>query len=386
MKKIVKYICLFIAIVMLVTTLCSCDRAPGLYNWLGIRINVDYMLRLVLDMGNGEIEYLVPFDLYRDLFTYYKTKVSDLVPVDENSTNAKLATAQEQTAALKEYTEDQLMEYYSLLSICDFYGIGIGDDNGELYQQEYERQVKAFAETLTDEDIKDFKGTKLEYANKLYEDNIKNNLGMTLEYFKYNFYRSLLIKRLKMHLIPNLEDYISQSYYHFNEIYIEYTIGDSVSEEESYKKINEAYEKLQKGESFEDLMEEYNNNVLYKSDIYADSYNNIVGSSTNSTLTSVIAELINSLTTNEYSEIVSGDADEETGYFAIIQRLGFDDDIIFGSTTVSDTLFMYPYYGATSYSSYYTQYADLLDAYEQNMRIEVYDQSIYNKVSIKTLY
>lgn len=386
MKKFVKILSFILAVIFILGVLASCDRAPGLYNWLGIKIDVDYMLRLVLDMGKGEVEYLVPFDLYRDLFTYYKSIVSDLVPVDSTSTNAKLATAQEQTAAVKEYTEDQLIEYYALMSICNAYGIGLGDDNGELYQQEFDKQVKAFSEKLTDEDMKDFKGTKLEYAEMKYKENITENLKMTLEYFKYNFYRSLLIKRIKQYLIPNLEEFISQSYYHFNEIYIEYKIGDNASEEEAYRKINEAYGKLNNGASFTDLMAEYNNNVLYSSDIYADSYNNIVGSSTNSTLAPVMAELINSLATGEYSEVVSGDDDDETGYFAIIQRLGFEDDVIFGSTTVSNTLFMYPYYGASSYSSYYTQYADLLEAYEQNMRLEIYDQKIYNKVSVKTMY
>lgn len=386
MKKILRSIFIVILTILLTLTLVSCDRAPGLYNWLGIKMNVDYMLKLTLDVGTGEKEYLVPFDLYRDLFVYFKTRISDLVPVDNDNNNAKLATTEEQNKALKEFTEEQIVEYYCLYALCEEYGVGIGDDNGELYQQEYDKQVKSYAEKVTDEDLKDFKGTKLDYANKLYEENIEK-LGMTKEYFKHTFYKSLLEKRLKMVLVPDLHSYITQAYSHFREVYVEYTIGDSKSESDAYKKINEAYAELVSGANIEDLTEKYNNNVLYQDDIIIDMSGNILGSQSNSTVNGIIIELLSSLNPDEYSEIISGEGDDnETGYYAIIYKLDFDNDLIYGSNTKSNMLFQFSYVGATSYSSYYTQYRDLIEAYSQNMRIEVYDKSVYDRVSVKTLF
>lgn len=386
MKKILKVACAILALVLIMSFLVSCTKAPGLYNWLGIRMNVDKILKLTLDVGDGEKEYLVPFDMYRDIFVFFKAGISEYVPLNEDGNSAKLATAEEQTKALKEFTNSQIVDYYCLLALCDKYGVGIGDDNGELYKQEYDKQVKEYADQITDEDMKDFDGTKLEYAEKLYEENIKK-IGMTPEYFEHSFYKSLLEKRLKMAIVPDLYSYINQSYSRFEEIYIEYTIGDSVSEREAFENAYAAYEELKNGTDVGTLIKKYNNNVLYSSDIIVDLNGNILGSETNSTVSGIILEMLSSLNPNEYSEVLSGEAEDgETGYYAIIYKMDFDNDLLYGSSTISKSLFQYNSVGANTYTSYYTLYSDLIESYSQNMRVEIYDEKAYNRIGVKTLF
>ena len=58
----------------LVFALCSgCgERGPGLYAWYGGRIDVDSVLRITVDAGDGAKVYDVPFDTYRTVFIYLK--------------------------------------------------------------------------------------------------------------------------------------------------------------------------------------------------------------------------------------------------------------------------------------------------------------------------
>ena len=385
MKKITRLVCILISILILTSVLVSCDRAPGLYNALGFKMNVDYLLKLTLDVGNGEQVYNVPFDLYRNLFVHFKARVSTLVPVDEEGTNAKPATQAEQTTAIKEYVEDQLVSYYARLAICEKYGVGL-TDNGQLYKDEFNKQVANYAETVSDEDLKDYKGTKEEYAREQYIKTIKS-LGMTEEYFEYTYYVNLLNKRIKEVLVPNLKDIVSQSYTHFKEIYIEYTIGDSESEQAAYDNIYKAYEALQNGGDFDELMKEYNNNSTYSQALYVDSYGSIVNSRTNSTIATLISQILSALQEDEYSVVISGDGDnDQKGYFAIIYKMGFNDEDLYGNSSDSLVLFQYPYYGATSNSAHYTHFTDLIEAYEQNMRVEPYDEKVYARVAVNTMF
>ena len=119
MRKITKLICAAMAAVMLLLSLASCDRKPGLYAWYG-RVKVDYILKLTVDAGDGEKTYDVPFDEYRNLFVYYQPLVSDVIKKSEDS--QLLVTDDQKTAVLKEYTEDELCEYYSLVAIAEKYG------------------------------------------------------------------------------------------------------------------------------------------------------------------------------------------------------------------------------------------------------------------------
>ena len=83
---------------------------------------------------------------------------------------------------------------------------------------------------------------------------------------------------------------------------------------------------------------------------------------------------------------MSGDSDDQTAYFAIFMRVGFDEDFIYGTSEKSQDIFMYSYVGAESYSVYYTMYNDYINAYEQNTRVEPFDANVYKYVKINSMY
>ena len=89
---------------------------------------------------------------------------------------------------------------------------------------------------------------------------------------------------------------------------------------------------------------------------------------------------------NEYSDIKSGDMNDYTGYFAILQRLDIDPDFVCGSDKVGSMMYQYPYSGASSYSTYYTNYQLILDSYMQNAAVIPTDVKVYKRIGIKTLY
>ena len=120
MKRFTKIICALMAMAMLLLALASCTKKPGLYAWYG-RVKVDYILKLTVDAGDGEKTYNVPFDMYRNLFVYYQPLVADVIKRSEDS--QELVTDAQKTAVLKEYTEDELCEYYVLLAIAERYGL-----------------------------------------------------------------------------------------------------------------------------------------------------------------------------------------------------------------------------------------------------------------------
>ena len=381
MRKITKLICAAMAAVMLLLSLASCDRKPGLYAWYG-RVKVDYILKLTVDAGDGEKTYDVPFDKYRNLFVYYQPLVSDVIKKSEDS--QLLVTDDQKTAVLKEYTEDELCEYYSLVAIAEKYGFAITDADREKFQSDYAARIEQFKSQINDEDRKNFRGTDDEYARYLYEK-VVEKLGMTDEYIEYLYYKNILTKRVKQALLPELRAYTEQSYYHFKQVYIEYTKGDDAQEKAAYENILKAYEELRGGASMDDVMTKYNQGA-YGGEFYFDSYGSIVASATSNSLGQTTTEAIKAIPEGSYGEIMMGDGEDGEAYFAIVQRLGFDDTFIYGTSEEAEAMFKYAYVGASSYSVNYMVYTDILEAYKQNMRIEPYDAKVYKLVRYKTVY
>lgn len=381
MKKICKTLCLVLALSVLALTFTGCEKKPGLYAWYGGRMDVDTVMTIYVDGGEGEKEYEVPFDVYRTVFMYLKKNVSDVIANEDGQVTA-LSTDAEKTAAIKEVAEKILTEYYCLVAACEKYGISITDADKQKYQENYQRKLQTFIASM--DGTEKYEGTTEEYAVLLYERTL-DMLGTTPEYFEFSYYRSLLEQRLKMALATDLDVYINQSYYHYKQVLIPYTKGDSASEEKARTQILEAWDKLQSGASMDSVIEEYSPNEEYK-EVYFDSYGSIVGSSTGNTMGSFTMEAICALDFDEYSSIMSGDTDEYIGYFAIFQRLRIDEEFVCGSDKVGSLIYQFPYSNATSYSTYYTNYSLILDSYTQNTALVPVSQKVYKRISIKTMH
>lgn len=208
---------------------------------------------------------------------------------------------------------------------------------------------------------------------------------MTDEYIEYLYYKNILTRRVKQALVPELRAYAEQSYYHFKQVYIEYTKGDDAQEMKARENIMKAYDELKGGASIDDVMGKYNQGV-YGGEFYFDIYGNIVASSTNNSLGQTTTEAIKAISEGGYSDIMMGDGEDGTAYFAIVQRLGFDEKFLYGASDEAEAMFKYPYVGASTNSVSYMVYNDVLEAYKQNMRIEPYDARVYKLVRYKSVY
>lgn len=382
MKKIGKAVCLVAVLCMLVTMFVGCERKPGLYAWYGGRIDVDNVLKITVDVGDGAKSYDVPFETYRAVFIYLKGIVSDTV-VDENG-NAKIATKKEKTAAVKEVAEDTLVEYYSLVALGEKYGITVTEEDKQAYYDDYMKKLQAYIDEIDESQI-DYKGTKEEYAEELYRKTLSLAGGMTPEYFEFTYYKNLLEKRLKLALSSDLDDYLSQSYYHYKQVVVLYTKGDSAAEEKARADIEAAYRKLLAGESVDAVISEYSNSD-YMSELYFDAYGAIVGSSTGDSVNTITMNAVMALDTNEISDVISGDEDDRTGYFAVFQRLGFDLDFICGSDSRAKAMFEYSYVGASYATPHYDRYLTIKESYIQNSTCVPIDSKIYKRIAVNTLY
>ena len=381
MKKICKTLCLVLALSVLALTFTGCKKKPGLYAWYGGRMNVDTVMTISIDGGEGKEVYEVPFDEYRTVFMYLKNKVSDFI-ADEEGTITALSTNAEKTAAIKEVAEEILTEYYCLVSACKKYGISITEEDKQQYEESYRKKLQTYVESM--DGTEEYEGTLEEYVAKLYNKTLEL-LGTTPEYFEFSYYRSLLEQRLKMAIASDLDVYINQSYYHYEQILISYTKGDSASEGKARTQIFEAWNKLQSGADMDSVIQEYNLSEEY-SEVYFDSYGNVVGSSTGDTMGTFTKEAICALDFNEYSSVMSGDVDDYTGYFAIFQRLEIDAEYICGSDRIGTIIYQYPYYGASSYSTYYTNYRLILDSYIGNSALVPTNEKVYKRISVKTMF
>ena len=381
MKKICKTLCLVLALSVLALTFTGCEKKPGLYAWYGGRMDVDTVMTIHIDGGEGKEVYEVPFDEYRTVFMYLKKNVSDVIEDSDGKITA-LSTDAEKTAAIKEVAEEILTEYYCLVAACKKYGISITEEDKQNYEESYQKKLQTYIESMNG--TEQYEGTLEEYVTRLYERTL-NLLGTTPEYFEFSYYRSLLEQRLKMAIASDLDVYINQSYYHYKQVLISYTKGDSASEEKARAQILEAWDKLQSGADMDNVIQEYSPNEEYK-EVYFDCYGNVVGSSTGNTMGSFTREAICALDFDEYSSIMSGDTDDYTGYFAIFQRLDIDVEFVCSSDKIGTMIYEFPYSGSGSYSTYYTNYRLVLDSYIQNTALVPTSEKVYKRISVKTMF
>ena len=380
-KKICRILCLVLALTLLALTFAGCEKKPGLYAWYGGRMNVDHVMTIHVDGGEGEKTYEVSFDEYRTVFMYLKKNVSDVIQDSDGKVTA-LSTDAEKTAAIKEVAEEILTKYYSLVAVCEKYGISITEEDKQQYKESYQRKLQTYIESM--DGTEEYEGTAEEYAALLYERTL-SLLGTTPEYFEFSYYRSLLEQRLKMALASDLDVYINQSYYHYKQVLIPYTKGDSVSEAKAREQILAAQDKLRGGADMDTVIKEYCPNEEY-TEVYFDSYGNIVGSASGNTMGSFTMEAICALDFDAYSDVMSGDTDDYTGYFAIVQRLRIDEEFVCGSDQIGTMIYKFPYSGASSYSTYYTNYSLILDSYVQNTALVPVSEKVYKRISVKTMH
>lgn len=381
MKKICKTLCLALALSILLMMFTGCEKKPGLYAWYGGRMNVDTVMTIRIDGGEGEKVYEVPFETYRTVFLYLKQNVSDVIQDSEGKVTA-LSTDAEKTAAIKEVAEEILTKYYCLVAVCEKYGISITEEDKASYEASYQRKLQAYIESM--DDTEEYEGTREEYVFELYKKTLAL-IGTTPEYFEFSYYRSLLEQRLKLALATDLDAYLNQSYFHYKQVLISYTKGDAVSEAKAHEQILAAQEKLQNGADMDSVIKEYSADAAYQ-DVYFDSYGNIVGSSTSSKMGSFTMEAICSLDMNEYSSVIPGDMDDYIGFFAIYQRLSVDKEFVCSSDQIGTLIYQYPYTSASSYSTYYTNYCLIVDSYMDNSALVPVNEKVYKRISIKTLY
>lgn len=380
-KKNCKTLCLVLALTVLALAFTGCEKKPGLYAWYGGRMKVDTVMTIHVDGGEGEKTYDVPFDTYRTVFMYLKNNVSDVIQDGDGKVTA-LSTDAEKTAAIKEVAEEILTEYYCLVAACEKYGISITEGDKQEFEDSYQRKLQTYIESM--DGTEEYEGTAQEYAALLYERTM-NLLGTTPEYFEFSYYRALLEQRLKLALASDLDVYINQSYYHYKQVLIPYTKGDFASEAQARAQILSAWDKLQNGTDMDSVIKEFCPNEEYK-EIYFDSYGNVVGSSNSSKMGSFTMEAICALDFDEYSNIMSGDTDEYTGYFAIFQRLNIDKEFVCSSDKLATMIYQFPYSGASSYSTYYTNYSLVLDSYVQNTALVPVSEKVYKRISVKTMH
>ena len=381
MKKFYKTLCLALALSVFMLLFTGCERKPGLYAWYGGKMDVDTVMTIRIGSGEGEKSYDVSFETYRAVFLYLKSYVSDYV-MNENSEYVGLSTNAEKTAAIKEVAENILTKYYCLVSICETYGITITDEDKQQFYEDTEKKLQGYLENM-DETTMDFKGTKEEYARVLYEESLAKR-GMTSEYFEFTYYRSLLEQRLKKVISEDIDQYINQSYGHYEQILFTYTKGDVAAEAKALESILEVQQKLQNGEEMKAVSVGYSEDV-YR-DVYFDVYGKIVGSSSSESLGTFTQDALFALNHDEYSEIMCGDQDEYVGYFAILHKLDIDLDYVCSNDPVGALIYQYLYVDSSSYSTYYSKYNTMMESYIQNSAVIPVSEKVYNRISVKTLY
>ena len=382
MKKICKTVCLGLALSMLALPMVGCEKDPGLYAWYGGKMDVDNVMSIHVNGAEGEKVYDVSFDTYRTVFVYLKNNVSDIIMNDKGEATA-LSTNEEKNLAIKEVAEDILTEYYALTALCEKYGISITDADREKYYNDNQKKIQDYVDKIEESDL-EYEGTKEEYASELYEKSLAI-AGMTPEYYEFSYYRSVLETKLRKVLAGDLGDYLSQSYYHYKQVLVSYTKGDAAAEENARRLINEAKEALLAGEDIDTVIKAYGDANSYK-DVYFDTYGKIVASSMSEALGTITVDAVCALQIGEYSDIISGDNDEYTGYFAILKREGFDEDHICGTSAVAKAIYSYPYVGATYLTPHASRFELLLESYLQNTAVIPTDEKVYDRIAINTLY
>ncbi len=368
MKKLKSAISLLLALVILILPLTGCGEPEG------------DVLEITVDTENGEKTYPVSYDFYRTIFIYLKNIITNVV--EDSEGNVRLATDEEKTKAIKETAEDTLVEFYSLVSFAADYGISITEEDKAAFQANYREKLQSYIDAIDEENF-DFKGTREEYAQTVYENSLRL-LGTTPEYYEFSYYRSLLISRLKAVIGGDLSGYLDQSYTRYKQVIVLYAKGDAVAEEEARNTILAAQEKLAGGADIDDVIAEYGEKD-HQSEVYFDSHGSIVGSLAGDSLNSIVVNAICALEEGDISDIMSGDESERIAYFAIYQKLPFDMDYICSEDGIAEAIYEYPYVDSASYSPHYSRYLLLMERYTQNTAIVPYDVKAYNKISVKNI-
>ena len=384
MKKVSRIVCLLIALAIFAVSMAGCgEKEPGLYAWYGGKMDVDTIATIRIGVGETEKTYDVPFDLYRNIYVYLKGIVTDVIyDAEENPT--ALATDNEKSVAIKEVTEDTLMSYYSLVALCEDYGITITDEDKQAYEADLDETLAGYIRMIENSDAK-YDGTKEEYAQELYRKTLLMADGMTPEYQEFLYYKNLLDKRLKLALAADLDDYLQQTYYHYKQVYVSYTKGDSQAEAAALEAVTAAREELLAGADIDDVIKKYGDTSTY-TEIYFDCYGNIVGSKTSDAISDTTAAAVKALQIDEISGIMSGDSDDISGYFAVYQKLGFDTEYICGESAIAKVIYNYPYVNSKYATPQYTRYLMLTESYAQNTSLTPSDKKVYDRIAVNTLY
>lgn len=383
MKTIKRIACILLLAALATLLFAGCEKAPGIYNWYGGKMNADYILDIKVDGGNGVKTYQVPFEEYRAVFLYLKGIVPSIV-TDEDGNTVAITSDEEKTKAIKEVTEETLMDYYALIALGEKYGISITENDKDLYHEDYLAKLQAFVDKI-DESEMDFDGTKEEYAEYLYRNSLALAGGMTPEYMEFTYYRDLLAKRIKLAISEDLGDYLNQSYFRYKQVMILYTKGDTVAEAQAKADISEVYARLANGEDIETLAKEYDNSG-YSMEYYVDSYGNVVASSSNETVNDITLSAVKALDFGECSTVITGDDSDRAAYVAVFQRCEIQEDFACEKGAISGVLFESPYVGATTPTPYFSRYSMLVDSYRQNMVCTPVSEKVYDRIAVNTLF
>ena len=372
-KKITLIVCLALAALFIAFAIFWIARPKnnGIYTWYGTKMKADHILRITFNVDGTDKTYDVPFSEYRGMYLYYKSIIPNVI---QNEDSATYTTDAQKNRALKEITEDKLVEYYSLVSIADSLGIGLTDKDRAAYFEQYQKNIAEYCEQY---------GVDEKTAEKKYESALLAN-GITTDYFELMYYRTLLTSRVKSALGGDIEKTANDEYFAYEQIYISYTKGDSVSGSAANEKIFAAKAELDAGADFSEVAKKYGD-TQSSGTTYFDGNLRVVG--TTNAVGETTADMVRALDFGEYSSVMSGFEDDETyGFYMIIRRVKITADFICSDAPTATEMFAHPYYGASEYSAAYMEYSTLLEAYEQNKRVVPVSQKVFDRIAVNTLY
>lgn len=360
MKRIQKIISLSLAFMTVMVCFSSCKKENGLYTWYGKKINVDNVLDVTLDMGDGERNFTVSFETYRAIFLYYAGQVPNVTELDGE---VRETTDDEKTDVAKKMSDEAVIGYYAALECAKDAGVDV--------------------DTILSKDYVDiYKNTYGEDGAKLYDEMLKK-LGMTEEYFIFNCQKSELEKALKASVSSDIAEYTQRNYYHYKKILITYDIAEDGAREKALAEAQSIISALDSGEDFNTFVEKYASD-LYESERYVDINGNIVGGKK---LVGETLETVKMLTIGEHSGIIEEIESNKKGGFVILKKEGIDLSFLCGAS--EEATIMYSYQSAASnaeYTPHSLAFATLLDAYKQNLAVKPVDEKIYSRIAVDTLY
>ncbi|MBR0235651.1 MAG: peptidylprolyl isomerase [Clostridia bacterium] len=387
-KKIIIISCVALVAVLaaVVIVLAVLPKSYGIYTLFG-KMKADYILDLTVDVGYGETTYRVPFKEYRAVYLHYKYLLDkySYIPGDEENTGSFITDGEKNTA-LKEYVENVFVSYYSLVDFANRHGLGITDDDRAAYAADHKRNLDTLKAEL------DASGVKYKSLEAEYEERLKTSGLAPMDFLEFNYFNNILTRRVKAYYGAGLDETINENYFGYRSIYLSFTMGDTAAEAKAYKAAEEALAELDAGNDFDSVAQKYTSEE-YKGTVYFDSNGRIVEINSHDELDRTVSDMIKALSYGEYSGIMSGeetigqtDDSAKLGYYMIVCRDEVTSDFVFSDSPIASVMFMYPYFGASSLTPYYTQYTEAMDNYEQNMRVVPVDENVYSRIAINTLY